>query len=104
MPNSSSTPHILLELMLLRAQPPGGAGAPLDTSTQHLYQQAAAAASAGFDSSMPLDSSYDAGLQGSGAYAAVADADAAADAAEPQGDVELLVLVSVIRNMPLVPG
>lgn len=101
MPYSSSTPHVLLELMLLRAQAPGAAGGPVDASTRHLSQQAAAAAT-GFDSSMPLDSSYDGGPQGSGMDAAAVNADAAA--AGPEGDVELLVLVSGIRNMPLVPG
>lgn len=106
MPYISSTPNVLLELMLLCAQAPGAAYDPLDASTQQLYQQAAEAA--GFDSSILLDNSSGSetlGGQGAGGIdAAAINADAAADEAGSQGDVELLVLVSGMRNMPLVPG
>jgi hypothetical protein len=105
MPYSSSTPHVLLELMLLHAQPPGAAGGALNASTQQLYQRAAAPS--GFDCSMVLDSSCglpDGGSGAGGIETAGVNADAAGGAAGSEGDVELLVLVSGMRNMPLVPG
>lgn len=73
-----------------------------------LSAQLPGAAVAGVDNSMFLESgSYgvdeEDSLDAAGMTAAVADAQAAEETA-PEGDVELLVLVSGIRNMPLVPG
>lgn len=93
---NTSKPHVLLELMLLQAEPIGLAGASMQSS----YKPAAAAA---VDNSMLLGSSYDSGQEESApADAGVAGVAAAGESSE--GDVELLVLVSAASNVPLVPG
>ncbi len=94
---NSSKPHVLLELMLLQAEPAGLAGASL----QSLYQPAAAAAA--FENRMVLGSSYDSG-QEEGAVPSAAAAAGAAGNEMNEGDVELLVVVSAASNVPLVPG
>jgi hypothetical protein len=96
---NTSKPHVLLELMLLQAEPVGLAGASMHSS----YKPAAAAVAAAVDNSMLLGSSYDSGQEESAvADAAVAGGAAAGESSE--GDVELLVLVSAASNVPLVPG
>lgn len=99
---NSSRPHVLVELMLVHADPPGGVGA----SMQSLYQQATAG---NVNHSMVLGSSYASRQDDSMFPAAVAAAATAAATAGDagggsDGDVELLVLVSAASNMPLVPG
>jgi hypothetical protein len=87
--SSSNKPQVLLELMLLQAEPSGAPGAGM----QSLFQQAAFG-------SLALGSSYGS-LQDDATAAA---ADAAGGDAGADGDVELLVLVSAASNVPLVPG
>jgi hypothetical protein len=96
-PNTSRS-HVLLELVLLHADIPGG----LSTSTQSLYQQATAG---NVNHSMVLGSSYASRQDDSMFPPAAAALTAAGEAgASSDGDVELLVLVSAASNVPLVPG
>ena len=95
----SSKPHMLLELMLLRAEPAGLAPASLQS------QLAAAAV----DNSLLLGSSYDSRQGDEDVHidgAALAAGVVTGVGEDPScGDgVELLVLVSAASNVPLVPG